>query len=68
MIVVEPAALLVAEHLEDDGPLVDGSERQRLEPEEAAKLGLHGGNDQQGVLYAHTETTGQIGSGCRAGS
>lgn len=63
VILVEPVHLLLKHHLTDNRRLVDRTERERLELQEASALGLFGRNDQQGVLCADTEASLQIDTG-----
>ena len=63
VVVVEPCALVVGEECDVDGCGVDGTERERLELEEAAEFGFHIRLDKQDILDADAKTTFEIDTG-----
>ena len=60
MIVVEPLFLFCREHSQVSAAEVYRTERERLELEELAELGLHVVAHEDGILYAHAELAGEI--------
>ena len=60
MVVVEPLDFFLSHHLDEDGSLIDGTERERLELEELAEFCLLVRYDQQSVLCAGATSVREI--------